>query len=93
MAISMIVGYGKMVVRFGKPSSPDVGRTILDEMVPRQAQKAGSGSKILSHEKTCGHGEFRLLLVVPFVDILQKSRKRLGLQRLLKILVSDVPDR
>ena len=65
--------------------------TIFDEMVLRQTLQTCGTCKALCEKESDCRGKSFPLLCLPLVDILQESRKRGLLERLLEVLVSDSP--
>src|ERR1700677_1777716 len=63
--------------------------TILDEVVPRQTLQARGTCKALCEKKSDCRGKSFPLLCLPLVDVLQERRKRVLLERLLEVFVSE----
>lgn len=63
--------------------------TILDKVVLRQTlQTCGTCKALCDKQSDCGGKSFPLLCL-PLVDVLQEGRKRVLLEGLLEVFVSD----
>lgn len=63
-------------------------RTVLDEVILEQTDKARSTSKTLREHEACGYCKLLAFHLGPAVDVLHQRRQRAFFKRPLEILVS-----